>query len=201
MNLEKYPQPKDFKEGYLVPHHNIKIMNSSWGSPELEKNGKVKGIQFFLVKKIESVGKGFFGRIKYEDNFDEVWIAEILPNWGHKAFDTDQFSFQVPFNWNVKAKFKINEISRIVTIKDIEGKKDVTKGQNLFGLAATILTGPFGAGYWAGLYIFKDKEKVLQLGIEFNNGEWVTLFFDKTDKKDTEKLDLTLNLQKTKAPF
>ena len=41
MNLEKYPQPKDFKEGYLVPHHNIKIMNSSWGSPELEKKGKV----------------------------------------------------------------------------------------------------------------------------------------------------------------
>ena len=201
MNLEKYPQPKNFKEGYLVPHHNIKIINSSWGSPELKKNGKVKGIQFFLVKRIESMGKGFLGRIKYADDFDEVWIAEILPNWGQIAFDTDQFSFQMPFNWSVKAKFKINEISRIVTIKEINGKKDVTTKQNLFGAAATILTGPFGAAVWAGLYIFKDKEKVVQLGIEFNNGEWVTLFFDKTDKKDLEKLDLTTNLQKTKAPF
>ena len=49
MKLTNYPDIKKFKKGYAVPHNNIKIINSSWGSPKLEKNGKVKGVQFFLV--------------------------------------------------------------------------------------------------------------------------------------------------------
>ena len=61
MKLTNYPDIKKFKKGYAVPHNNIKIINSSWGSPKLEKNGKVKGIQFFLVKKLEKMGKGLLG--------------------------------------------------------------------------------------------------------------------------------------------
>ncbi len=201
MKLTKYPEIKKFKKGYAVPHYNIKIINSSWGSPKLEKNGKVKGVQFFLVKKVKIKGKGLFGKIEYEKDFDEIWIAEIIPNIMQKLMEFDQFLFQIPYNWNVKAKFKVSDINRVVTIKNIDRKKDPSTGQKIFGIAATILTGPFGLGYFAGLYIFKDKEKVTQLGIEFKNGKWATLFFDKTEKKDKKNLDLVMNLQKSEAPF
>lgn len=147
------------------------------------------------------MGKGLFGKIEYEEDFSEVWIAEIVPNLMQKFLDIDQFSFQSAYNWNVKAKFKTSEIKRIATIKDIDKKKDPSSGQKMFGLAATILTGPIGLGYMAGLYLFKDKEKVMQLGIEFKNGKWVTVFFDKTEKKDKKNLDLVMNLQNSQAPF
>ncbi|MDB3944238.1 hypothetical protein N9379_00755 [Candidatus Pelagibacter ubique] len=201
MKLTNYPDIKKFKKGYAVPHNNIKIINSSWGSPKLEKNGKVQGVQFFLVKKLHKMGKGLFGKIEYEEDFSEVWIAEIVPNLMQKFLDIDQFSFQSAYNWNVKAKFKTSEIKRIATIKDIDKKKDPSSGQKMFGLAAAILTGPIGLGYMAGLYLFKDKEKVMQLGIEFKNGKWVTVFFDKTEKKDKKNLDLVMNLQNSQAPF
>ena len=60
MILKDYPIIKKFKKGYLVPHINLKIINSSWGTPKLNKDKKVKGIQMFLLKKVEKIEKGFF---------------------------------------------------------------------------------------------------------------------------------------------
>ena len=63
MKLTNYPDIKKFKKGYAVPHNNIKIINSSWGSPKLEKNGKVQGVQFFLVKNYRKWVKGYLEKL------------------------------------------------------------------------------------------------------------------------------------------
>ena len=64
-----------------------------------------------------------------------------------------------------------------------------------------LTTGFIGAGIYAGMYLFRDKKKVSQLGIEFKNKKWATLFFDGNDKKDKKNLDIVTNLLKSTAPF
>tara|TARA_B100001989_G_scaffold240203_1_gene205071 strand:- start:17 stop:628 length:612 start_codon:yes stop_codon:yes gene_type:complete len=203
MILKHYPNTDKFKKGYLVPHINLKIINSSWGTPKLNKDKKVKGIQMFLLKKVEKIKKGLFNKIIYADYYDEIWIAEIKFNLLDKIGDNDKFSFQYPHNWNIKEKIKVSNINRIETIKesDFREKKELTTGQNLFVGLAILTTGFFGAGIYAGMYLFRDKKKVTQLGIEFKNKKWVTLFFDRNDKKDKKNLDIVTNLLQSKAPF
>jgi len=92
-----------------------------------------------------------------------------------------------------------NEERKIMAAQ--QEKKELTTGENLFGGLAMLTTGFIGAGIYAGMYLFRDKKKVSQLGIEFKNKKWATLFFDRNDKKDKKNLDIVTNLLKSTAPF